>query len=206
MSEARIGRLVSAALHQALADQLPDRLEFYEDYLPPRRLRAGTIGLASFSAALSFLRRERGCYEPVMRRAGEYAARWIWDDTSRLRQAWWRRLPLAWRMRIALRLAGRLVGSTVRGSRASASVKKGHGRLEIRGSAFCDVRDRAPSPLCDFYGAAVATFCEQLQIDARVALGACHAMGDPRCRVEVGPLPIGADAGGDEHAGSGFSK
>lgn len=206
MSEARIGRLVSAALHQALADQLPDRLEFYEDYLPPRRLRAGTIGLASFSAALSFLRRDGNAYEAVMRDAGEYAARWLWDDTSRLRQAWWRRLPSWWRMRVALRLAGRLVGSTVRGSRAKATVKKGHGRLDIRGSAFCDVRDRALSPLCDFYGAAVATLCERLQLDAHVSLGACRAMGGERCRVDVAPLPDGAVASGDDPAGLGLSR
>ena len=60
MSEPRIGRLLVASLHQAIAESLPLRLEFYENWLKPLGLlkRGQAIGLASFNAALSFLRRE----------------------------------------------------------------------------------------------------------------------------------------------------
>ena len=60
MREPRIGRLVIAALHQAIAEALPLRLEFYENWLKPLGLlkEGKHIGPAPFSAALSFLRRE----------------------------------------------------------------------------------------------------------------------------------------------------
>jgi len=43
MSDARIGRVVVASLHQAIADALPTRLEFYESWLSAAGLRAGTV-------------------------------------------------------------------------------------------------------------------------------------------------------------------
>ena len=49
MSEPRIGRFLVASLHQAIAEVLPDRLEFYENWLSVAGLREGTIGLAPFS-------------------------------------------------------------------------------------------------------------------------------------------------------------
>ena len=58
MSEARIGRVLVASLHQAIADLLPTRLEFYENWLNVAGLREGTIGLAPLTAVLSFLRTE----------------------------------------------------------------------------------------------------------------------------------------------------
>ena len=36
MTEAQLGRLLAACLHQAIADVLPQRLEFYEEWLDPR--------------------------------------------------------------------------------------------------------------------------------------------------------------------------
>ena len=66
MREPRIGRLVIAALHQAIAEALPLRLEFYENWLKPLGLlkEGKHIGPAPLSAALSFLRREDvGLYE-----------------------------------------------------------------------------------------------------------------------------------------------
>ena len=60
MSEPKIGRLLVASLHQAIAESIPLRLEFYENWLKPLGLlqQGRVIGAASFSAALSFLRRE----------------------------------------------------------------------------------------------------------------------------------------------------
>ena len=71
MSEPRIGRVLVASLHQAIADVLPERLEFYENWLSSSGLREGTIGLAPLSAVLSFLRGEGAAlYDQVTRRAG----------------------------------------------------------------------------------------------------------------------------------------
>ena len=74
--DARIGRVLVASLHQAIADVLPDRLEFYENWLTVPGLREGTIGLAPLSAVLSFLRLEGEAYNRTTARAGEYAADW----------------------------------------------------------------------------------------------------------------------------------
>jgi hypothetical protein len=76
MSEPRIGRVLVASLHQAIADVLPFRLEFYENWLNPNGLREGTIGLAPLSAVLSFLRAEGRAYDEISTKAGEYAAEW----------------------------------------------------------------------------------------------------------------------------------
>src|SRR6476619_7067398 len=69
MSEARIGRVLVARLHQAIADLLPTRLEFYENWLNVAGLREGTIGLAPLTAVLSFLRGEGHAYNLITSRA-----------------------------------------------------------------------------------------------------------------------------------------
>ena len=76
MSEPRIGRVLVASLHQAIADVLPARLEFSVNWLYVTGLREGTIGLAPLSAVLSFLRSEGPAYTEITTRAGEYAAEW----------------------------------------------------------------------------------------------------------------------------------
>ena len=73
MSESRIGRVLVASLHQGIADLLPTRLEFYENWLNVAGLREGTIGLAPLTAVLSFLRSEGPAYQLITSRAGEYA-------------------------------------------------------------------------------------------------------------------------------------
>ena len=69
MTEGGVGRLLVASLHQAIADLLPTRLEFYEGWLNPAGLRDGRIGLASVAAVLSFLRLEGEAYRLVAARA-----------------------------------------------------------------------------------------------------------------------------------------
>ena len=49
MREDGIGRVLVASLHQAIADILPTRLGFYENWLNAEGLREGTIGLAPLS-------------------------------------------------------------------------------------------------------------------------------------------------------------
>src|SRR5687768_13931412 len=68
MSEPRIGRVLVASLHQAIAEILPMRLEFYENWLNVSGLREGTIGLAPLSAVLSFLRSEGAAYSTITAR------------------------------------------------------------------------------------------------------------------------------------------
>jgi len=49
MTEAQVGRVLPACLHQAISEVLPDRLEYYEEWLSPDGLRDGSIGLAPAS-------------------------------------------------------------------------------------------------------------------------------------------------------------
>ena len=102
MSEPRIGRVLVASLHQAIADVLPSRLEFYENWLSNAGLREGTIGLAPLSAVLSFLRTEGEAYGPITARAGEYAADWTVNSLSAIERRVIRALPPALRVRAAL--------------------------------------------------------------------------------------------------------
>ena len=187
MSEARIGRVVVASLHEALAHQLPLRLEFYETYLRPMGMRAGTIGIASFAAALSFLRREHGAYDPVTREAGRLAAEWSFEELPALRRLFWARMPSGLRQRAGLRLTARLVDTTVRGARGKVVGKRRAPRLAITGSPFCDVRHRGERPLCGFYAAALERFCELLDVPSDVAIDACHAGGASQCEFDVRP-------------------
>src|SRR5262245_27309968 len=115
MSERRIGRVLVASLHQAIADLLPTRLEFYENWLNVSGLREGTIGLAPLSAVLSFLRNEGEAYGLITARAGTYAADWTVNSLSPLQRRVIRALPTALRLRAALRVTMTLVRSTYPG-------------------------------------------------------------------------------------------
>ncbi len=185
MRDAGIGRVLVASLHQGIAEELPDRLEFYENWLNSQGLRDGTIGLAPLNAVLSFLRTEGDAYEQVTRRAGQYAADWTLEELSPL----WRRVisssPVFVRRTLAMRIARELVHSTYTGSRATVKMRRGLGAVSIRSSIFCGVRDRMSHPLCYFYASAVHRVLEALAIDAATRVTACQAEGDPACHVEV---------------------
>ena len=185
MRDAGIGRLLVASLHQGIADRLPDRLEFYENWLNPRGLRDGTIGLAPLHAVLSFLRTEGEDYARVTTTAGEYAAQWAVSELPALK--WWAatRLPLLLRRRVALGVARTLVARAYTGSRTRLTIRKGIATIEIRSSIFCGVRERVPSPLCQFHAAAVARVMTDLGLPARAAIEACQATGDGVCRVTI---------------------
>jgi predicted hydrocarbon binding protein len=187
MTEARIGRVVVAALHEALAHQVPLRLDFYESYLRPTGMRAGRIGVASFTAALSFLRREPGAYESVVRQAGALAAQWTYDEARGLGRAMWERLPDRVRERRALRLASRLVEGTLRDTHARIDGARDARHLLITGSPFCDLRQPSQVPMCGFYVAALERFLELLEVQSPVVVAECQAMGHAHCRYDVGP-------------------
>src|SRR5262249_4528140 len=118
MSEAGVGRVLVASLHQSIADILPMRLSFYENWLSTSGLRAGTIGVAPLYAVLSFLRQEGDAYYAITARAGEYAAEWTVASLTDVRRALMRSTPQRLRRRLVLRLGLQIVQSTYRDSRA----------------------------------------------------------------------------------------
>jgi predicted hydrocarbon binding protein len=175
MSEPRIGRVLVASLHQAIADVLPTRLEFYENWLNPHGLREGTIGLAPLSAVLSFLRSEGDAYAAVTTRAGEYAGEWTVRSLPAMRRRFIAALPVALRSRAALRAARMLVRDTYPGSRAIVRVKGENASIDLRGSLFCEVRQASALPLCGFYAAAFARVLENFAISATAQMIECRS-------------------------------
>src|SRR5213594_393830 len=148
MREAGIGRVLVASLHQGIADILPTRLGFYENWLNAEGLREGTIGLAPLYAVLSFLRQEGDAYQLITTRAGEYAAEWTVQSMRPLQRTLIRAAPAAIRSRMVLRLARKLVRSSYRGSRAISRLRQGMARVDVRASIFCTVREPVALPLC----------------------------------------------------------
>jgi hypothetical protein len=177
MSEPRIGRILVASLHQAIADLLPTRLEFYENWLNVSGLRDGTIGLAPLSAVLSFLRSEGEAYNLITTRAGEYAAEWTLGAVPAFERRLVRALPLALRLRAALRVGRGLVRATYPGSRAIVRIKRGAVSVDLRGSLFCEVREVSVLPLCGFYAAAIARVLRLSGVPAAAHVAECRAAG-----------------------------
>lgn len=181
MTEARIGRVLVASLHQAIADLLPSRLEFYEHWLNSAGLRHGTIGLAPLAAVLSFLRQEGDAYLTTTARAGEYAAVWTVQAMGAPRRALIRSLPAPLRIRATLWLARGLVRTTYVGSRAIVRLRKGQGLVDIRGSIFCGVRESVAHPLCGFYAAAITRLFVLFNLSAEARVRCCRAAGGDAC-------------------------
>ncbi len=185
MREAGIGRVLVASLHQGIADILPTRLGFYENWLNAEGLREGTIGLAPLYAVLSFLRLEGDAYRLITTRAGEYAAEWTVQSMTPLQRSAIQATPAWLRSRLLLRLARRLVRSSYSGSRAISRLRKGTARVDLRASVFCTVRDRVPHPLCGFYAAAFTRMLALFAIDARTEVVACRGTGEATCVLNV---------------------
>jgi len=185
MTDAGIGRLLVASLHQAIADLLPTRLEFYEAWLNPANLRDGRIGLAPLAAVLSFLRQEGEAYRLVTARAGQYAAEWTVGDMPPYRQRVLRAVPRALRVYLVMRVARAMVRRTYTGSRAIVRWRQDRGAVDIRGSLFCEVRDRVPQPLCEFYASAIRQLMEEFDVDVDVDTEQCRATGAGQCLIVV---------------------
>jgi predicted hydrocarbon binding protein len=184
MREPRIGRLVIAALHQAIAEALPLRLEFYENWLKPLGLlkEGKHIGPAPFSAALSFLRREDvGLYESITSRAGVLAADWRSDTLRWSGRRWATLLPEAWRVRAALSAARRISRAAYPNTRLRSRVRAREARIEIARSAFCQVRESVDRPLCTFYAGLVRRLMASYGLAATVRLEKCLATGGKVC-------------------------
>lgn len=194
MTEPRIGRVLVASLHQAIADVLPSRLEFYENWLSVSGLREGTIGLAPLFAVLSFLRTEGAAYAQITSRAGEYAADWTVSDLAPLERKVIRALPTALRTRAALRTARALVRETYPGSRAIVRLRRGTASIDLRGSLFCEVRETSILPLCGFYASAIGRVLHHFDLRADAKVTECRAAGDRKgCLLSVVVLGENAD-------------
>ena len=185
MREAGIGRVLVASLHQGIADILPTRLAFYENWLNAEGLREGTIGLAPLYAVLSFLRQEGDAYALITTRAGEYAADWTVQSMPPLQRSMIKAAPLWLRRRMLLRLSKRLVQSSYRGSRAISRLRAGTARVELRASVFCTVREKVPHPLCGFYAAAFTRLLALFDIGASTEVIGCRATGESTCLLNV---------------------
>jgi bacteriochlorophyll 4-vinyl reductase len=192
MREAGIGRVLVASLHQGIADILPTRLGFYENWLNAEGLREGTIGLAPLYAVLSFLRQEGEAYQMITTRAGEYAADWTVQSMSPMKRAFIRATPAWLRSRLLLRMAGQLVRSSYRGSRVISRLRRGTASIDVRASIFCTVRQPVPQPLCGFYAAAFTKLLSLFNMPARAEVVACRGTGETTCVLKVAPLGGGA--------------
>jgi bacteriochlorophyll 4-vinyl reductase len=185
MSEAGIGRVLVASLHQGIADILPTRLSFYENWLNAEGLREGTIGLAPLYAVLSFLRQEGDAYEMITTRAGEYAAEWTVQSMPSVQRAFLRAAPAWLRSRWLMRLARQLVRETYHGSRAISRLRRGTAKVDVRASIFCTVREPAAHPLCGFYAAAFTRLLVMFDIGASTSVVACRGTGESSCILQV---------------------
>jgi hypothetical protein len=186
MSEPRIGRFLVASLHQSIADLLPSRLEFYENWLSVSGLREGTIGLAPLSAVLSFLRAEGEAYDLITTRAGDYAADWTVSGMPALERRIGRALPAGLRARAALRTVRSLVKATYPGSRAIVRIRRGTVLVDLRGSLFCEVREASALPLCGFYAAAIIRVLHHFDLRADARVVQCRASGARQgCQMSV---------------------
>ena len=190
MREASIGRVLVASLHQGIADILPTRLAFYENWLNAQGLREGTIGIAPLYAVLSFLRQEGPAYQIITTRAGEYAAEWTVDSMPSFQRSLIKAAPPWVRTRVLMGLARRLVWNSYHGSRAIARLKKGTARIDVRASIFCTVREPVSHPLCGFYAAAFTRLLALFNLRAKTEVVACRGTGEPTCVLTVALVPV----------------
>lgn len=188
MREAGIGRVLVASLHQGIAEILPTRLAFYENWLNADGLRDGTIGLAPLYAVLSFLRQEGEAYQTITTRAGEYAAEWTVESIPSLQRALIRAAPGWLRGRLLLGIGSRLVRSTYPGTRAVARLRRGTASVEVGSSLFCTVREPVTRPLCGFYAAAFTRVLSLFNVDARAEVITCRGRGETACVMQIAQL------------------
>jgi hypothetical protein len=191
MTEARIGRLVPACLHQAIQDALPLRLDFYEHWLHSEGLHNGSIGLAPMTAVLGFLRKEGAGYHQVVERAGALAAEWTVASMSPFQKRMVAALPRPLRVRAVLRIACEIVRDVSSSSQAKRRLRRGQAYIDVESSFFCSVRDKQPAPLCTFYAAAAAEALRAFGVSARGRAERCRAVDGATCSmaIEIGDRP-----------------
>jgi predicted hydrocarbon binding protein len=63
--------------------------------------------------------------------------------------------------------------------------------VDIRGSIFCEVRDRVEQPLCEFYASAIRRLMILFSLDAEVGTERCRATGAGQCLMVILVRPTG---------------
>jgi hypothetical protein len=192
MTDAAVGRLLVASLHQGIADLLPMRLEFYESWLHPSGLREGRIGLAPLAAVLSFLRLEGQPYHLIAARAGEYTADWTVAGLSRFRRRLILAMPPALRKRLVVGIAQWMVRNTYGDTNVTVRWRQWSGAIALQSSLFCEVRERVEAPLCEFYAAAFRRLMSLFNLEADVVTEQCRATGASRCEMSMTVRPVTA--------------
>jgi len=185
MTDAAVGRLLVASLHQSIADLLPTRLEFYESWLHPGGLREGRIGLAPLAAVLSFLRLEGEPYHLITARAGEYTAEWTVAELPGWRMRMIRAAPPALRKRLVISVARWMVRSTYGDTNVNVHWKQWRASIDLKTSLFCEVREPVNHPLCEFYAAALRRLMALFELDADVITERCRATGAGECAMSL---------------------
>jgi len=182
MVDAGIGRLLLASLHQGIADVSPTRLEFYENWLSPTGIRDGRMGLAPLGAVLSFLNREEPPADRVIpAHAGACAAEWTYANVSAFRKNVTRRLPLRFRVQLAVGLGRTLVTETIHQSKVRTRIRNGSGVIDIRSPIFDYLREPSSVPMRRFYAAAYGEFFRYCDVDAAVEIDP----DAPCCRLTI---------------------
>lgn len=200
MREDGIGRVLVASLHQSIAETMPTRLGFYENWLSEGGLREGTIGLAPTYAVLSFLRQEGDAYDRITRRAGRYAAEWTVESMPAFRRSFIRAMPIWIRTRLLVRVMDGLVRSSYAGSRAVGRVRRGAAEIDVRASVFCNVREPVSFHLCGFYAAACVRLWALFGLETDATVVSCRGSGETACVVTAStaaPLIAGVGQGAD---------
>ena len=186
MRDPGVGRVLVASLHQGIADILPNRLSFYENWLNAEGLREGTIGLAPLYAVLSFLRQEEGdAYDLITSRAGEYAAEWTVESMSPFQRSAIKAAPAWLRRRLLLWLARKLVRTSYPGSRVISRVRRGTAKVDVRASIFCSVRQPVAHPLCGFYAAAFMRQMALFNLPSHAEVVSCRGTGKASCVLTI---------------------
>jgi hypothetical protein len=185
MSDAAVGRLLVASLHQSIADLLPTRLEFYESWLNPGGLREGRIGLAQLAAVLSFLRLEGEPYHLITARAGEYTAEWTVAELPKWRARMIHAAPPAIRKRLVIGVARWMVRSTYGDTNVRVQWRQWRASIDLHASLFCEVREPVGHPLCEFYAAALRRLMALFELDADVITDRCRATGAGECAMSL---------------------
>src|SRR6185369_2210038 len=150
-----------------------------------------------FSAALSFLRREEPVttYHDITRRAGELAAVWTFEELSWSRKRWLKLLPTRLRMRAALRLSREIARAAYPGSKIVFRMQRDGGQVEVRGSVFCQVREKVERPLCGFYEGVIVKLMELIDVRATINLASCRAVTvAAAAAVFLTPIPASAQS------------
>ncbi len=173
--DVRVGRVLVAALEQAIAEELPARAEFYDHWLKPDGRRDGTMGLAPMMAVVGFLRTEGAGYQRVVESAGRLVAQWTWNDASRWTRYWVPRLPRWWRARAVVRRVAAVVAETCPATCVRTTVSRGVLTIAVRASVFCGARETPASPLCGFYAALVVAMCASVNLVVSGHMASCRA-------------------------------